>query len=154
MQLFLSIGDGTLNLEILKSGTTKWTGPLGMALVCAAVAAWGCSKSERLAADRHNHDHHGHDHQASATADDIEANLAKLSESDRRLAEAQGFCVIRTEDALGSMGVPYKLTINGRTVFLCCEHCKDAALKNPQTTLATLDDLLQHRTAKLPENMR
>ncbi|HEX4142885.1 MAG TPA: hypothetical protein VHY91_04985 [Pirellulales bacterium] len=151
---FSQLGDGTLNLEILKSGTTKWTGPLGIALVCAAVATWGCSKSERLAADRHDHDHHGHDHHASATVDDIEANLAKLSASDRKLAEAQGFCVIRTDEALGSVGVPYKLTIHDRTVFLCCEHCKDAALKNPQTTLATLDDLLQHRTASSPKHMR
>lgn len=136
-----------MNLEILGNGTMKWTSPLGVTLVCAAVAAWGCSKSEPLADGCH-------DHHALATVNDIKANLTKLSESDRKLAEAQGFCVIRKDHALGSMGVPYKLTVKGRTVFLCCEHCKDAALKDPKTTLATLDDLLQHRTANLPKNMR
>lgn len=142
-----------MKLEISNSGSTRWTGPLCVTLICAAVAAWGCSKSQRLADDRHEHGHHDH-HRAHGQTDDIQASLAKLSEPDRKLAEAQGFCVVRTDHALGSAGVPYKLTIDGRTVFLCCEHCKDAALKNPKTTLATLDDLLQHRTAHLPQHTR
>jgi hypothetical protein len=146
------MGDGTLNVDILRNGIKKWTGPLGLTVVCAAIAAWGCSKSQPLADD--SHEHHHHHHHAAAGVDDIQANLAKLSESDRKLAEAQGFCVIRTDHALGSAGVPYKLTVNGRTVFLCCEHCKDAALKDPQTTLATLDDLLRQRTAHLSPSTR
>jgi hypothetical protein len=33
------------------------------------------------------------------------------------------------------MGVPVKLTIDGHTVFICCEGCQEDALANPQTTV-------------------
>src|SRR5207248_9662352 len=36
----------------------------------------------------------------------VKANLAKLSDEDRKLAEAQKYCVIEQENLLGSMGPP------------------------------------------------
>ena len=67
--------------------------------------------------------------------------LAKLSPEDRKLAEAQKFCAYQNESPLGGMGEPYKLTIEGQTVFLCCEGCKSGALENPEETLAKVEKL-------------
>ena len=40
----------------------------------------------------------------------VRAELAKLSPEDRALAEAQKWCAINSEDRLGEMGPPAKLT--------------------------------------------
>lgn len=73
----------------------------------------------------------------------IAASLSKLSPSDRRLAERQQFCVVSEDGLLGSMGVPIKLSVEGETVFLCCEGCRDEALKDPKKTLAQLKKLTE-----------
>jgi hypothetical protein len=71
----------------------------------------------------------------------IAENRAKLSPEDRKLADAQEWCVISTEGPLGGMGVPVKLTIKGETVFVCCKNCKGDAEKDPEKTLAKLAEL-------------
>ena len=72
----------------------------------------------------------------------IEAALNELSEEDREVAKAQKFCAVAGEKGrLGSMGKPYKLVIEGRPVFLCCDGCEEDALKNPQETLAKVERL-------------
>jgi hypothetical protein len=82
---------------------------------------------------------------ASVTDDDkdakVTAALAKLSEEDRLAAQAQKFCVVEQEHRLGEMGVPIRLIIEGQPVFLCCEDCKDEALKDPTATLAKVAEL-------------
>lgn len=65
----------------------------------------------------------------------ITAALAKLSPADRALAEKQKFCPVLPDSRLGSMGVPVKLTIDGKTVFICCAGCKESALKDEKETL-------------------
>jgi hypothetical protein len=37
------------------------------------------------------------------------------------------------------MGPPVKVTVKGKDVYLCCEGCREAALKNPDKTLKTAD---------------
>ena len=59
----------------------------------------------------------------------IDAQLAKLSESDRALAIAQNSCPV-TEMPLGSMGKPIKLTVKGKDVFICCAGCEDKLKEN------------------------
>ena len=49
-------------------------------------------------------------------------NIEQLPEADRQLALAQGICPV-TGAALGSMGVPVKITLRGQPVFLCCQGC-------------------------------
>ena len=71
----------------------------------------------------------------------IQANLAKLSSEDRKLAEAQKYCAIETENRLGSMGKPFKVEVKGQPVFLCCEGCKKRALASPDKTLETVKEL-------------
>jgi hypothetical protein len=65
---------------------------------------------------------------ASEVDTEVRAALAKLSPEDRAAAEAQKTCPV-TDELLGSMGTPIKVTIEGRDVFVCCEGCIDE-LKN------------------------
>jgi hypothetical protein len=72
---------------------------------------------------------------------EIKKNLAKLSAEDRNFAEAQRFCAVEEENRLGSMGPPLKLTVKGKTVFVCCGSCKKQALADPDKTLAKAAEL-------------
>lgn len=69
---------------------------------------------------------------------EYEAAMAKLSPSDRALAEEQEICPVSGEP-LGSMGTPYKVTVEGREVFLCCSGCEAEIKNNPEEYLAKLD---------------
>jgi Cu(I)/Ag(I) efflux system membrane fusion protein len=71
----------------------------------------------------------------------IKAALAKLSESDRKLAEDQIYCPIQTNNRLGSMGVPIKIDVNGQPVFLCCIGCEEGAKKDAAKTLKSLAEV-------------
>jgi hypothetical protein len=86
----------------------------------------------------------------------IKAALAKLTDTDRKLAEAQRYCATESENRLGSMGTPVKLEIGGKAVFLCCAGCKDSALTDPKATLASSEKLKKMTAAlgKLNEKDR
>src|SRR5436853_3988148 len=71
----------------------------------------------------------------------IQATLDKLSPEDRKLAEEQKFCALENDHRLGSMGVPYRTTIKGETVFFCCKGCEKEALAEPDKTLAKVKEL-------------
>jgi hypothetical protein len=71
----------------------------------------------------------------------IKANLAKLNDADRKLAEAQRFCAIENDDRLGSMGVPVKVMVKDQPVFLCCKGCTKQAAADPDKTLAKVKEL-------------
>lgn len=78
-----------------------------------------------------------------AEKDEIRKAMEPLSQSDRALAEAQVICPV-TEVRLGSMGMgtPIKLEIEGRTVFICCEGCRDSWVNEPDKYFKILDDYL------------
>ena len=80
--------------------------------------------------------HEGHDHSESAHAQ-YESALAELSPADRALAEKQKTCPVSGEP-LGSMGKPYKVTVEGQEVLLCCSGCEAKIKENPQEYLAKL----------------
>lgn len=61
-------------------------------------------------------------------------NLAKLPRSDRRRAERQGTCPV-TGLALGSMGMPHKIRVQGHVLYLCCQACEEAVRQDPQGVL-------------------
>jgi hypothetical protein len=69
----------------------------------------------------------------------VDAALAKLPEEDRSLARKQRICPV-TEAPLGSMGVPPKVDVDGRTVFICCEGCRRPLLDDPEKYLAVLEE--------------
>ena len=78
----------------------------------------------------------------------IQAELAKLSPEDRRLAEAQVFCAVDQESPLGSMGPIQKVMIKNQPVFLCCKGCLAEANAHPDETLAECQKLLIRMTGK------
>jgi membrane fusion protein, copper/silver efflux system len=86
--------------------------------------------------------HGAHDHGAASAAGSDEArriaqNLARLDAADQTLARQQRLCPV-TDLALGSMGVPMKLSIEGRDLFLCCGDCKPRVDANPGAILEKL----------------
>jgi YHS domain-containing protein len=74
------------------------------------------------------------------TADDL-PGLKELDEADRKLAVIQKVCP-KTGEPLGSMGKPFKIKLNGREFFLCCEGCEAEVRKDPETYLKKVDALL------------
>jgi multidrug efflux pump subunit AcrA (membrane-fusion protein) len=74
----------------------------------------------------------------------IAAALAKLSPQDRKLAEAQRLCPI-LHKPLGTMGVPVKLMLNDKPVFLCCKGCIADANAEPEKMLARVQELLRKK---------
>jgi hypothetical protein len=61
----------------------------------------------------------------------------ELDTTDRANAVRQKSCPV-TGKPLGSMGTPVKVTVRGRTVFLCCDGCTGAIEGNPDKYLAKL----------------
>lgn len=78
------------------------------------------------------------DKATSARDAEAEAELAKLSPEDRKLAEKQRTCPV-TDEPLGSMGVPCKVMIRDRAVFLCCAACEEKLKKDGDQYLKKLD---------------
>lgn len=72
----------------------------------------------------------------------IQANLARLSNEDRKLALDQKFCAVQDGIRLGSMGTPVKITVKGQPVFLCCGSCAKAAGANPDKTLEKVKSII------------
>lgn len=120
-----------------------------VAIVPVAFALSGCdsagnappaSQSPAAGADHGEHDHGEHEHHDSSNHSDMEkmkAELAKLSPEDAAAAEKQHFCPVSGE-MLGAMGPPQKVNVNDKQVWICCEHCKDQLLENPDKYLAKL----------------
>ncbi|MBA4066937.1 MAG: hypothetical protein C0501_25165 [Isosphaera sp.] len=78
---------------------------------------------------------------AQTKPDEVAAERAKLPPADRALVEAQEWCVVNTDERLGSMGPPMKLDIRGQTVLICCKGCKRKAEADPDKTLAKAEEL-------------
>jgi multidrug efflux pump subunit AcrA (membrane-fusion protein) len=70
-------------------------------------------------------------------AEAIMEAMAQLAPEDRRLAEAQRICPV-TEMALGCMGIPIKVDVQGQPVFICCEGCRESLLADAVKYLAKL----------------
>jgi hypothetical protein len=116
---------------------------LSVLLISAVLV--GCNNSPSTSDDK------AHEMKSTDTGGEVDAEitaaLAELSEEDRIAAEAQKFCAVAQESRLGSMGAPFKLMIEGQPVFLCCEGCKDGALKDPQAALAAVAQLKQSNSS-------
>jgi Cu(I)/Ag(I) efflux system membrane fusion protein len=91
----------------------------------------------------HDHgDHADHDHGDHADADSLMAKmmpgLKELSPEDHKSAMAQHMCPVSGE-MLGTMGAPEKVDVNGTSVWICCDGCKDKLLADPDKYLAKLN---------------
>jgi YHS domain-containing protein len=56
-------------------------------------------------------------------------------------ANEQQNCPV-TGEKLGSMGSPISVSVNGRTIQVCCQGCVSAVRKNPDKYLKVVDDEL------------
>ena len=79
----------------------------------------------------------GNKKNAAFSPEDLK-NINQLPEEDRKPAIAQSICPV-TGNPLGEMGVPVKITLRGKTVFLCCAGCIGKAKADPDGTLKKLD---------------
>lgn len=68
------------------------------------------------------------------------AAIEELPAEDRPLAIAQRLCPV-TGEPLGSMGVPVKSSVKGRTVFLCCVGCQLEIDSDPDGVLKKLEEI-------------
>jgi YHS domain-containing protein len=118
-----------------------------------AIGIYGCSKPESDpvapsatpasdTSDNHaDHDHSEHDHSDHADVDadspmaQMMPGLKELSPEDYKSAMAQHMCPVSGE-MLGSMGAPEKVDVNGKSVWICCDGCKDKLLADPEKYLA------------------
>lgn len=69
--------------------------------------------------------------------DKVAELLSELSETDRELVQKQKICPV-ADQPLGSMGTPIKVNVKGRSVFICCEGCRERLLADPDRYLAKL----------------
>ncbi len=145
----------------------KWTLPVA-AMAFLFVGLVGCNPSDvtetdseatappaaEMDHDNMDHDDHamdGHDHSAhgsQATAEEIPAGqsdmdkmmaaIADMPEADRMSIMKQHFCPVSGE-MLGVMGEPEKMEVEGQTVWICCDGCKDKLLADPDKYLAKLN---------------
>jgi membrane fusion protein, copper/silver efflux system len=77
----------------------------------------------------------------------VNENLAQLPPEDQKMAAEQKYCPI-TGLRLGSMGVPVKITLKGRPVFLCCPGCVEEAKKAPDKTLNKIESTARSPTGR------
>ena len=77
--------------------------------------------------------------QAEKPTDEIAVAMAELPPADRAKAEKQVNCPV-SKHPLGSMGMPFKVVVEGQEVFLCCEGCVSPIKDEPQKYLATMKD--------------
>jgi hypothetical protein len=77
----------------------------------------------------------------------IQAERAKLSPEERKLVDAQEWCVT-SKERLGSMGAPIKLMVKDQPVFICCKGCQGKALADPDATLAGVKELQAKKQAE------
>ena len=70
----------------------------------------------------------------------VRANLARLGDEDRKLAEAQRYCPITGERLGGAMGVPVVVKVKDQSVLLCCKSCKNEAQADADGTLRKVQE--------------
>ncbi len=93
-------------------------------------------------ADHDHGDHADHDHGDRADADSPMAKmmpgLKELSPEDSKSAMAQHMCPV-SDEMLGTMGAPEKVDVDGKSVWICCDGCKEKLLADPEKYLAKLN---------------
>ncbi|TWU22397.1 hypothetical protein Pla52o_34530 [Novipirellula galeiformis] len=102
------------------------------------------TETSEMGDDHVGHEHEDHDHAADDPTIDTNSPMAKmmpglneLSAEDYKSAMAQHICPV-TGKMLGTMGAPEKVDVNGNSVWICCDGCKDKLLADPEKYLAKL----------------
>jgi hypothetical protein len=74
---------------------------------------------------------------AAKLTDDQLAEIKKLPADEQPLAIKQTICPVSGEN-LGDMGVPIKVSAEGKTFFICCKGCKKEVDSDAKAVLAKL----------------
>ena len=111
------------------------------ALALAAFAIIGCNANRDEPQAGANTTSEVSQPRGATGSNDVAAQRSKLSPEERSLVEAQEWCVIMDDVQLGEMGPPIKFDIKGQTVFVCCQGCKKKAERNPDKTLAKVEEV-------------
>jgi YHS domain-containing protein len=90
-------------------------------------------------ADHSHHEHSKHSEGSQSARDQMKAELAKLTPADAASAERQHVCPVSGE-MLGTMGPPIKVDVAGKTVWICCDGCKDKLLASPDEYLSKMKE--------------
>jgi len=69
---------------------------------------------------------------------ELMAALSNLTKGEQAEVLKQKICPV-TETALGSMGTPLPVDINGRRIWICCDGCESGLRANPDKYIAILD---------------
>jgi YHS domain-containing protein len=70
-------------------------------------------------------------------SDEELAEIKKLPAAEQAVALQQKLCPVSGEN-LGGMGVPFKVSAEGKTFYLCCKSCEKDVKENPQAVIAKL----------------
>ncbi len=73
------------------------------------------------------------------------AAIQMLPDEDQQPAMEQVICPV-TDFKLGSMGVPPKVTIDGKAVFLCCESCRESLMNDSLRFITKLETMKENGT--------
>ncbi|NUQ62164.1 MAG: hypothetical protein HUU20_06735 [Pirellulales bacterium] len=111
----------------------------GFSLLAGTMLLAGCAEPSGPAAPQQSPAAQSAAGPAGEPNDEVRQALAKLSAEDRAIAEKQKVCPVSGEP-LGSMGTPYKVTVKGRDVFLCCDGCEEEIKAHPDKYLAKLPE--------------
>ena len=118
-------------------------------LIPIAVWGLGCGSApssppkQTTPSGGHDHGHGDHGEHGSdakdgqAAMEKMKETLAKLPEADRQSAEKQHTWPV-SGDMLGTTGVPLKVEVNGREVWICCKDCEAPLKADPEKYLAKL----------------
>jgi hypothetical protein len=100
---------------------------MGLVAVVLVSVLLGCSGGDPAKPKTNTATEHAH----TTTDEDTKMNetMTQLSTEDRAKAEAQKICH-ESDEPLGSMRMPIKVTVQGRDVFVCCEGCVDELTDN------------------------
>lgn len=110
-------------------------------LLAVVMGLVGCQRGpDPAAATPHQHTHKHEAKERQDAEEKVEAALAQFSDEDRALASTQRYCPV-TEERLGEMGPPLKITVKDQPIFLCCKGCKKKAEADPDKTLAKVEKL-------------
>jgi hypothetical protein len=66
------------------------------------------------------------------------AAIKQLPEAEQTVALKQATCPV-SDEPLGAMGKPLKVTYDGRSFYLCCKSCEPEVKADPKAIIAKLD---------------
>jgi hypothetical protein len=141
---FLIDAETRLNPSVASSyfgatGTPNATGATGNANISSATNGDSMSPDPLPNSRNENADSKSSRPPEPKLTPEEQADFDALPTADREQAATQKWCPV-TDMALGTMGTPVKLDLDGQTVFLCCKGCEKRLRNEATAMIRKLDD--------------